>query len=317
VVALQPVEPGLRALEALGVGPLGDAQEVFEVAARDQLGLSGGGELLVGVLPERLEHPVAHGVVGAALGRHQRLVEEPGQVGRHAVERQRRRPADAFGRLEIEAAAEAGEPGEKHALGRLEQVVAPVDGRTQRLMPWHPAAGAPEEREARVEAASDLVGGEGGDTRGSELDREGQAVEPRTDPGDGLVVGLVEGETRVARRCPLDEEAHRVAAGGRLERQAPRGRQRQRRRAPDPLSGQPQRLAARGDHVEAGDSLHQHPDDARDLRNEVLAVVEDEQDALVLERRGQRLERRPVGRVRCLDSLERRLRDEVRRFDGR
>ena len=69
--------------------------------------------------------------------------------------------------------------------------------------------------------------------------------------------------------------------------------------------------------MEAGDPLHQKPDDSRDLPDKVLAVVEDEQHALVLQRRGERLERRPVGRIARLERLERRQRDELRQVDGR
>ncbi len=66
---------------------------------------------------------------------------------------------DLLGRGERETAAEGGEPPEDRALVRGEQVIAPVEGRAQRLMAARRVAGpARQHREDVVETLGQLRG---------------------------------------------------------------------------------------------------------------------------------------------------------------
>ena len=69
-------------------------------------------------------------------------------------------------------------------LGRLEQVVAPVDRVAERALPRRQIVGAAGEQvEPLLEPAEDRLRREQLDARGRELDRERQAVEAAADPG--------------------------------------------------------------------------------------------------------------------------------------
>ena len=60
--------------------------------------------------------------------------------------------ADLLGRLQLEAAGEDREPAEQQLLVRLEQVVAPLERRGQRLLPGRRGvAAAAQQAEAVVE----------------------------------------------------------------------------------------------------------------------------------------------------------------------
>ena len=123
-------------------------------------------------------------------------------------------------------------------------VVAPLDGRAQRLLARQrgPAA-AGEQAEAVVELGQDLLDPQHAGARRRQLERQRDAVEPPADLGDGRRVGVGERELGRDLAGALDEEPHRLealergraAAAPRLgqrQRRAPGAPSRRRRRAP-------------------------------------------------------------------------------------
>jgi len=202
--------------------------------------------------------------------------------------------ADRLGLVHAEAAGERGEPAEQHLLARRQQVVAPVHGRPQGALPAGAAPpGAGEQPQRVVQPDGDPVHRHRRDPPGGELDRQRQPVQARADRRHGGRVLLGEGERRVDRGGPLDEQPDRRELGQRVERRR-RGRvgHRQQRHRPAPLAGQAENLPAGHQDVQvraAGqERLHQVGKGCHD----VLAVVQDEQHPLaaqvVQQRAGER-----------------------------
>ena len=99
------------------------------------------------------------------------------------------------------------------ALALVEQIVAPIDERAQRLLPRQDvAAAAGEHAEALVEPLAQLARAEHLDARRGELDGERDAVEPPADVGDDRRVLVGQRETVVGGARPLDEERDRRVA---------------------------------------------------------------------------------------------------------
>src|SRR4051812_45251629 len=91
--------------------------------------------------------------------------------------------------VEPAAAGEDGEPREEPLLALVEQLVAPLDRRAERLLTSVGVAGATEEVEAPLEPAEDLRRGEDVGARRRELDGEREIVERGADGDHGLVHG--------------------------------------------------------------------------------------------------------------------------------
>ena len=228
-------------------------------------------------------------------------------------------------RAQLEAAGEDAEPAQQHPLVRLEQVVAPLERRLERLLPRRrrAAAGA-EEPEAVVEPLGHRRGAERAEPPGGELDRERQAVEAEADARDVRRVLLVERESRRGRRRALDEQPHRLVVEeiGRRERLLRIG-DRQRRHAEHDLAADAQRLAARREHRQPRRGPQDRVDERCARPEQVLAVVEDEQQRArreeldhrvddVLSRQRPRVERRRDGVGHELRIGDRRELDERR-----
>ena len=180
--------------------------------------------------------------------------------------------ADRLGRLERAAAGEHGEAREQVLLGRREQVVAPRDRRAQRPLPLgrRPRA-AGEQGQPLLEPFEQGRRREHLHARGSQLDRERQAVEAPADLGDLAV----RGEVGATASGPLHEQLHRFPLAQRVDRDLP-------------LAVDVQRLAARHEHGQTrtrADRLG----DAGGRVEQMLEVVEHEQQALVAHRRRQRV----------------------------
>src|SRR6058998_1559695 len=122
-------------------------------------------EALRGVLADRLQHPEA--LVSVA---KQALVEERLEGVKVGL-------ADLFCGVEGAAPAEDGEAGEELLLVLVQQVVAPLDRRPQRLLAGVGAAAGLQQIEALREPLEQLLGGERADACGGELEREGEVVE--------------------------------------------------------------------------------------------------------------------------------------------
>ena len=191
------------------------------------------------------------------------------------------RSTDRFHGIEREAADEHREPVEQRPLPLVEQTIAPLDRREQRLMP---AVGAPrslgEQAEAIVEARGDLVRAEMSHARGRELDRERNAVEALADlPHRAVGRG---GEKR-SRRAPPPRDLRR--AGSPRSRGPRRSRPRwghvERWDLPHVLAVNVERLAARGEDRESRTATQQQVGDLGGAVHDVLAVVEHEQQVAV------------------------------------
>ena len=145
------------------------------------------------------------------------------------------RVADLLGRLEDPAAAEDAEPDEQALFLVVEQLVAPLDRRPQRLLALGqvaPAGG--EERQPVLQPAEQLVRLEHLHPGGRQLDRERQAVEAAADLGQPAVVAA---EARQHGLRPLPEELDRRRLRERRERELA-------------LARDPERLAARGEDAQ-------------------------------------------------------------------
>ena len=169
--------------------------------------------------------------------------------------------------------------------------MAPVDGAAQGpLALGQIATDARQDGQALLEANEDGRRREHLDAGRGQLDRQGEAVEPRADRRDGCGVGCLQFEVGADVVRPLDEQHHRIDPGELLQRrQPPRIRKRERRDGILLLTPHPERLPAGHDDHEprcrAQEVAHE-----RGPIQDLLEVVEHEQEAQV----GQvRLERHP------------------------
>ena len=180
------------------------------------------------------------------------------------LERVELRARDLLRRLKGAPACEDGQPGEEATLGVVEQLVAPVDGRAQRLLAWVEVACSAKEIEPAADALEDLRRRQDGRARRRELDGEGQAVERVTQAGDRLI----RGETRA-----LSEESYRIG-------------RRQRRHVDLNLIAEPEALAARRENVQVRAPL----DELRHCRRggqQPLEVVEEEKQLAIADVRDE------------------------------
>ena len=118
----------------LGLGGDHELQVALGVPPAQLVELAFGLEPLERVLPDRLEQAEARLAVGAVRLADEALVDERGETLEdlpevHLV------AADGVGDLQRAAAREDAEPRQQRLLGRLEQVVAPVDRVAQRPLP--------------------------------------------------------------------------------------------------------------------------------------------------------------------------------------
>ena len=161
----------------------------------------------------------------------------------------------------------------------MQQVVAPVEGRAQGLMPGRCRTSAADEHAEDVaKSLGQLSRGQYPHPRGRQLDRQRQAVKPSADGQHGARVGVRDPKGRAHQLRPLLEQLDRVAAGKqRGGRRQACGRQRKRRHRPAALAFHAEGLAAGGEHDQGWtggeDALGQPGRGAR----QVLAVVEHDQ----------------------------------------
>ena len=181
--------------------------------------------------------------------------------------------------------------------------MAPVEGGAERLLPLGcvaPAAG--QELEPVAEPLEQRRRGQELRPRGRELDRERQPVEPPAQLGDGGRVLLAHDEVRVRGLGPFHEELRRLVVGERGHGELA-------------LGSHVQRRPARGHEGHAGGGLDEARDRRRSLQH-LLEVVDEEKELGGAERLQERL----LGiltRVRQVERLEDRLRDEGRVVDRR
>ena len=143
-----------------------DAQVMGKVALAHRFPVRQGREALAGVRPHGLEHPQPRRPVPPSAAHEQALGHEP-------IERVDAGVGDRLGRVDRRAPDEHGHTGKAGLFVVVEQAVAPVEGRLQRLLaarriPW-PAA---QRAECHFQASGDLARGQQGAARRRELDRQ-------------------------------------------------------------------------------------------------------------------------------------------------
>jgi hypothetical protein len=133
---VHPVQPLHELVAGFLRSPRAFAPVVVGAAQLDGILLAGRLDLQAGVLAHRLVQAVARDVVGVLLHlQHQGLVHQRGQHVQCPGRRRVVGRADPFDVLEGEPAREHPQPPQQRLLAGRQQVVAPVDGGAQRLMP--------------------------------------------------------------------------------------------------------------------------------------------------------------------------------------
>ena len=138
----------------------------------------------------------------------------------------------AIAAVGVEAAHEHGQVPVRPLLGGVEQLVAPLDGGSHRLVASRgeprPAA---QRAQSRLEISEDLRGRHDPDPRRGELDRERQTVESLTQLGDRRVRGGIRDELGFPLPRPLEEQPVPGLGSERVQ-------------SPDGLAAHPERFAA-------------------------------------------------------------------------
>jgi hypothetical protein len=133
----------------VGLGGLGEGQEMVGVPLPRGADLAALIESLAGVLSDRLEQLVARRARPLP-HHHQGAIHEAGEQVEDLVGREPLIGADGLGGLEGPAAGEDREASEQHLLRLRQEVVAPVDGRAQRTMAGQRSAPAGSQQRERV-----------------------------------------------------------------------------------------------------------------------------------------------------------------------
>ena len=267
---------------ALGVPPA----QLLELA----LGL----ETFERILTDRLEQTEARLAVGAVRLADEALVDERGETLEHLPE-VHLVAADGVGDLQRATAREDTEPRQQGLLGRLEQVVAPVDRVAERALPCRQVVrAAGEEVEPLLEPPQDRLRREQLHPSCRELDRERKTVEAPADPRHCGRVLVRELEARLDRAGAVEEELDGGRACERASALTVRLGQGERRHRELPLLAQAQRGLARHERGHSGRRAEQLVDERRRGQH-LLEVVEHEQAGIVSQPSRDRLDERHVG----------------------
>ena len=235
-------------------------------------------EPLARVHADGLEQPVAASPA-TLLDHNERLLGQPRQRVRGSSPVETGADANLLDGLELEPAGEDGEPAEQHRLVGLEQVVAPLQGRDQRLLACRGGvAPVAEDPEAVVESFRDRRDTQRSEPARRELERKRQPVEAKADACHVLRHLIVELEPGRRGGGACDEQRDGLVAEEAV------GRQRslrigdvERRDPEDHLPRDAERFAACREDREAPDGAEQPVRERRGLCEHVLAVVEHEQ----------------------------------------
>ena len=166
-----------------------------------------------------------------------------------------------LGGVELAAAGERAQRGERVLLVAVEQVEAPVERRAQRLLALgRVARAAVEDRERIAQARRQRRRRQHAEPGRRELDRQRQVADQLADGRHRRQVGR---ERRVVRSGAIGEQGDALVAGQRGDRVAP-------------LGADAERLAAGREHRQAGMAFEQAGQQRR-RPGEVLEVVGDEQ----------------------------------------
>ncbi len=211
MLVLEASEPrDLVAARELRLGLLRKRDEVLEVPPARLVAVARGREPLERVFAHDLEHREARLAGGGLALPHEALVDECAEP----FEDRGVTVADGLGRGERPAAGEDAEPFEKLLRVGIEQVVAPVERHAQRLlMPWRITPAARQQLQPVSESRQQRRRREELRPRSGELDRERQAVESRTELGDGGRVLLAQREVGIGGLRARDEQLGRLIVG--------------------------------------------------------------------------------------------------------
>ncbi len=248
----------------------------------DVVGLARFGELLTGILPDRLQQPVPHLWLLLEDADH-RLVHQPAEqleqldggtgdrLGRYGSD-------DGLDRGQRECPGEHGQAAKDHLLGSGEQGVAPLHGGLERLVAGDGGPGPTgQQAEPVVEAFGHLVGAEYANLACRQLQPQGNTVQAPADPRHRCGIGVAEPEAGLGRPGPFAKQRDGVGTGEFRYAGDLIGGHGQRRDVPDHLSGQAENLPACGEHRDVQASGEQGVSEPSSGLDEVLAVVEDEQ----------------------------------------
>jgi hypothetical protein len=159
-----------------------------------------------GVLSQSLQHAVPKAAIWLDLGVDQRLVDQlPEPIQRRAF------GVNGFDGIKRPAATEDRQMLEQRSLVVVQQVVAPVDERSQRAVPGHRgAAAARQEIEALVQPLRDLLHRHGAQTRRCQLQCQRETVQPVADLGNRRSALLRQAESGCGRGGAIDEQSDRL-----------------------------------------------------------------------------------------------------------
>ena len=154
---------------------------------------------VAGERSHRLQHAVAG--LPVELGVHEGRVHQGRELD-GAPHRQPDGIGDGLHTGEVDPVRELGQVAQQQALGLLQQLVGPVEGRAEGALAPVAARWCAEEVEGGVEPTGQVLQRQRRQASGGQLDREGQAVEALHDVADDGVVVVAEREVRprAARR---------------------------------------------------------------------------------------------------------------------
>jgi hypothetical protein len=278
VLVEQRLAPRVRVTLTVRGGRLGEGDGPGQVPVAELACFAGFGEPSGRVRSDRLQQAVANRPA-VVVGHDERLVHQPGEGREDLVAPDGPPGTERLGGSQAEAAGEHGEPAEHGLVGLVEERMAPVDRRGERLVPAvGPAGPSHEQLEPIVQGGIDLLGAEGAEPGGSQLDRERDAVEPRHDgPHCGATRGI-ELEQGSHEAGSIDEQGDGIVVA----------------QGPDPghdLAEEAERLAAGDQHRDARATEQDRLDRRRRGRDQVFRIVHAQQRpaiADVVDRRGER-----------------------------
>ncbi|MGY4282488.1 hypothetical protein ACVWXO_001708 [Bradyrhizobium sp. LM2.7] len=260
--------------------------------------------------------PVVVGVAGSECSFVSRDLEQIGArrvqqaVAHHRADRSRRHhrlgdeavdgfkqpsAVDAFVRYDLERGVNGEMPGEDckpaqhEAFDVGQELVAPVQRSLQRLLPRRRGTlTLPEQVEAFIQQRRGLLQAIGFDPAGGELDRQGHAVELAADTSGDGGIGIVERDLRAAGSRAFEKQFQRgigLRDGGRQSGAI--GWNGKRRQSIDLLALDAQSFPAGGQDMNLRRGPKYLCSQRRGRRDDVLAIVQDQQQLLVMQMRKQ------------------------------
>ncbi|EDT37565.1 hypothetical protein BamMEX5DRAFT_6655 [Burkholderia ambifaria MEX-5] len=210
---------------------------------------------------------------------HQRLRDQLAEHRDHFGGRHAGIHRDFAGRIERERADEARHPAKQRTRGRIQQHVAPVERRAQRLMARQRGAQAARQQvQPVVESRRDDLQPERRDARGSQFDGERKPVEPPADIADQPDTGRVDHAIGRGRTNPRQKQLDRRMTHDLVDRCSAVGH-RQRTHAKHGFDRDMKWFATRHEHPQRHDARRQRLDEVGNQVDDVLRVVEHEQAA--------------------------------------